>query len=315
MDRNPVKIYLLLIVTTSMWGGAFIAGKISTQTLDPFTVAFLRFFGASLVLFPLMWKMEPDRPKRTMKDWLLLASLGFTGIFLYNACFFLATQQAPIIKSSLFIASNPAVIVILSGLFLKEKITGKHIVGMISAIAGVLFIVTQGDLSVILRMAFEPIDLVLLTAVFSWALYTVLGKVALKKFNSIAATTYATGFGTLMLFPFAAMNTTVEQLKNSGWEVWVSVLYVAFIVSVISFIWWYRGVQQIGAARASVFINIMPISASVMAFFFLGEALHYYHLVGAILVFGGVYISTQYRKSNKSQRRVEAAGAGPKSVS
>ncbi len=299
MDKGIWKIYLVLTISTVIWGGAFIAGKISTQTLDPFTVAFLRFFGASLVLYPLMWRTDPARPPRTAKDWLLLASLGLTGIFLYNACFFIATQQAPIIKSSLFIASNPVVIVILSGIFLKETISKKHIAGMISAITGVLFIVTGGDFVKIIKLGFEPIDLILLTAVFSWALYTVIGKVVLNKFSSITTTTYATGFGTLMLFPFAAANTTMEQIASTGWQGWISVMYVAFVVSVLSFIWWYKGVQKIGAAKSSIFINFMPLSASLMAFFFLGEKLAWYHAVGALLVFGGVYIST-YQKQQRS---------------
>lgn len=84
------------------------------------------------------------------------------------------------IKSSLFIASNPVLIVLLSGLFLKEKITKNHIIGMAVALTGVVFIITDGHLLKLFQYGFEPIDFVLLGAVVSWAIYSVVGKVVLK---------------------------------------------------------------------------------------------------------------------------------------
>jgi drug/metabolite transporter (DMT)-like permease len=299
LEKGLSKIYLLLILTTMIWGGAFIAGKIATQSLDPVTLAFLRFLGASLILFPLMWWKEPERPERSKKDWIMFGLLGLTGIFLYNIFFFYATKHAPIIKSSLVIASNPVLIIILSGLFLKEKITLKHIIGMVSAVTGVFYIITNGDLGAIAQLRFAPIDLVLLGACLSWALYTVVGKAVLKKFSPLTSTTYATGIGTLLLFPFALFHTTPQQLISSSWEVWASVVYVAVMVSVLSFIWWYKGVQEIGAAKASIFINIMPISATLMAAVFLNEQLTPYHAIGAVLVFGGVYISMYKKKQRR----------------
>jgi drug/metabolite transporter (DMT)-like permease len=298
MEKGLSSTYLLLVLATSIWGGAFIAGKISTETLDPVTVAFFRFLGASLILFPLMWWKESNRPKRTKKDWFTFAFLGLTGICLYNLFFFFATKHAPIIKSSLVIASNPVLIVILSALFLKEKISLRHVIGMVSAIVGVLYIITNGNIAALAQIGFAPIDFVLLGACLTWALYTVVGKFALRKFSPLVTTTYATGFGTLMLFPFAMVQTKAEHLVASGWEVWLAVIYVAIFVSVISFIWWYQGVQRIGAAKSSIFINVMPISATIMAAVFLDEQLSVYHAIGALLVFSGVYLSMY--KSQKS---------------
>src|SRR5574342_621714 len=123
MNKKLWLTYGMLTFATATWGSAFIAGKFAVQSFEPATVAFLRFLGASLLLFPLMWLMEKNRKKPTLKDYGLFAILGLTGIALYNICFFFATKHAPVIKSSLFIASNPVLIVLLSGLFLKETIT------------------------------------------------------------------------------------------------------------------------------------------------------------------------------------------------
>ncbi|WNF35184.1 DMT family transporter [Bacillaceae bacterium IKA-2] len=297
-NKKTWLIYITLALATSTWGSAFIAGKIAVQSFEPATVAFFRFFGAALLLFPLMWFKEKNKPKPTKRDWFLFAVLGLTGIALYNIFFFLASKHAPVIKSSLFIASNPVLIIILSVLFLKEKISKNQVIGLILALLGVAFIITNGDLRMFLSMAFEPIDLILLGAVICWALYSVVGRVVLRKFSSIVATTYAVGFGTLFLLPFAVVETSISDLTSSTLVVWLAIGHMSIFVTVVSFIMYYYGIQQIGAAKASIFINFMPISAVIMASVFLEEALTFPHLIGATFVLSGVTLST-YKRTSK----------------
>lgn len=297
---NNLKTYFLLFLTTTIWGGAFVAGKIATVSLHPISVAFFRFFGASLILFPLWRWKERHAPVPTKKDWGLLALLGLTGVFLYNVCFFIATKYAPIVKSSLVIAVNAPLITLFAALFLKEKITAKNIVGLVVALFGAVYIITNGHPSVLLELGVAPIDLVLIGACLSWSTYSVVGKVVMKKYSPLAATTYATGFGTLFLAPFALYYTTFASVKASGWEVWVSILYVAVIVSVVSFVWWYNGIQKVGASTSSIFINVMPISAAVMGTIFFNEQLTHVHIVGALFVFGGILFN-MYNKQQKKE--------------
>lgn len=297
---NNIKTYFLLFLTTMIWGGAFVAGKMATVSLHPISVAFFRFFGASLILFPLWRWKERHAPIPTKKDWGLLALLGLTGVFLYNVCFFIATKYAPIVKSSLVIAVNAPLITLFAALFLKEKITAKNILGLVVALFGAVYIITNGHPSVLLELGVAPIDLVLIGACLSWSIYSVVGKVVMKKYSPLAATTYATGFGTLFLAPFALYYTTFASVKASGWEVWVSILYVAVIVSVVSFVWWYNGIQKVGASTSSIFINVMPISAAVMGTIFFDEQLTHVHIIGALFVFGGILFN-MYNKQQKKE--------------
>ncbi|WP_209122246.1 DMT family transporter [Alkalihalobacillus sp. BA299] len=303
-QTTPILTYIMLALATSTWGSAFIAGKVAVESFEPATVAFFRFLGATLLLFPIMWTMEKNRPKPTKKDWGLFALLGLTGICIYNICFFLASKHAPVIKSSLFIASNPVLIVLLSGLFLKETITKRHIVGMSVALFGVVIIISNGRLLDLVKIGFEPIDFILLGAVISWALYSVLGKVVLGKYSAIVSTTYAVFFGTLFLLPFALYELTWSQIKGAPLGVWASLLHMSIFVTVISFIMYYQGIKKVGAAKASIFINVMPVSAVIMATLFLGEKFTFAHGIGALFVLSGVYIGT-YVKSKKQKRDIQ----------
>ncbi|YCA13414.1 DMT family transporter [Bacillus sp. AK128] len=286
----------MLTIATATWGSAFIAGKFAVQSFEPATVAFLRFLGAAILLFPIMWVMDKKRIKPTIKDYGLFAILGLTGIALYNIFFFLASKHAPVIKSSIFIASNPVLIVILSGLFLKEKISKNNIIGMIVALTGVAFIVTEGHFLSLIRLGFEPIDFILVGAVISWALYSVIGKIVLKKFSSIVSTTYAVAFGTVMLFPFAFIETSWQDIQLASFDAWIAIIHMSVFVTVISFVMYYNGIKEVGAAKASIFINVMPLSAVIMATLFLGETFTWAHGIGAAFVLTGVYIGTSNKR-------------------
>lgn len=292
-------IYGMLTLATATWGSAFIAGKVAVQSFEPATVAFLRFFGAAILLFPIMWLTEKNPKKPTLKDYGLFAVLGLTGIALYNICFFIATKQAPVIKSSLFIASNPVLIVLLSGLFLKEKITKNHIIGMVIALTGATFIITDGHILSLFQFGFEPIDFVLLGAVVSWALYSVVGKVVLRKFSSVESTTYAVAFGTIFLLPFASAETSWQDILQASSSTWIAIAHMSIFVTVVSFIMYYYGIKEVGAAKASIFINVMPVSAVLMATFFLDETFTLAHGIGAAFVLSGVYIGTNTKLFNR----------------
>jgi drug/metabolite transporter (DMT)-like permease len=306
MNKKLWLTYGMLTLATATWGSAFIAGKLAVQSFQPATVAFLRFFGAAILLFPLMWIMEKNRKKLTLKDIGLFTVLGLTGIALYNICFFLASKHAPVIKSSLFIASNPVLIVLLSGLFLKETITRNNIIGMIIALTGVTFIITDGHILTLFQLGFEPIDLVLLGAVISWALYSVVGKVVLKKYSAVESTTYAVAFGTLFLLPFALVETSWQDVQQASLTTWVAIAHMSIFVTVVSFVMYYYGIKEVGAAKASIFINVMPVSAVLMATIYLGETFTWAHGVGAAFVLSGVYVGTNTKIFQKKVSKLSA---------
>ncbi|WP_249777628.1 DMT family transporter [Paenalkalicoccus suaedae] len=263
LNDRPWLIYVMLALATSSWGSAFIAGSYATEDFSPTVVAFFRFFFAFVLLIPVMLVMDKGSRRPKGKEWWLVGLLGLTGIALYNIAFFVATRDAPIVKSSLFIASNPILIAVLSGIFLKEAITKRNVIGLVLALTGAAIIITEGQFQQVVEAGLAPIDLVLLFAVVCWALYSVLGKVALRKFSSITATTYAVGIGTLMLFPFVFFETSVVEIQQASLLTWGSILHMSVIVSVLSFIMYYQGIKMIGAARASIFINFMPLSAVI----------------------------------------------------
>ena len=296
--QRTVVTYLKLVMTAFFWGGTFVAGKWAVGEAPPFFVAFLRFVIASFVLWGLVaWRGRGSgerfpRPEGG-SQWAALFSLGLTGVFLYNFVFLTGLSWTSATNGSLIVAFNPLLTAVLSALWLKERVRPFQAAGFLLALLGVGVVVTTGSLEVLRRLTFNPGDLLMLGAPLAWALYTIFGKKVLAWFAPLPATAYAALFGTLLLLPAAAIEgsllTGTARLSVYGW---LSVLQLALLGTVVGFVWWYDGVAELGAARASVFVNLVPVFGVLLSALILSERLTVSQLAGGILVVAGVGLGT-----------------------
>jgi drug/metabolite transporter (DMT)-like permease len=297
MQRIGVT-YAKLLVTMLFWGGTFVAGKWAVREAPPFFVASLRFAIASVVLWALVAGRQRGSGERIPVpeggvQWAGLFSLGLTGVFLYNFVFLTGLTWTSATNGSLIVAFNPLLTAVLSALWLKERIRPVQAVGLFLALFGVGVVITRGSIAVLRSLSFNPGDLLMLGAPLAWALYTILGKKVLACFPPLVATAYASLFGTFLLLPAAALEGSLlsgaGQLTVYGW---IAVLQLALLGTVAGFVWWYEGVEALGASRAAVFVNLVPLFGVLLSALILSEKLDVSQLAGGILVVLGVGIGT-----------------------
>jgi drug/metabolite transporter (DMT)-like permease len=161
-------------------------------------------------------------------------------------------------------------------------------------------IVTRGDLGVLRTLTFNRGDLLLLGAPLSWAAYSILGKRAMDTFSPLVATAYAALSGTLLLIPAAALEALVGGGGPHRFSIlgWVAILQLALLGTVAGFVWWYEGVQALGASRAALFVNLVPVFGTLLAALLLGERLGWPQLWGGLLVIAGVFGGTVRPRTN-----------------
>lgn len=297
-DSSATSLYLKLVVTTFFWGGTFVAARYAVRETAPFFAASCRFILAALVLFAVVaWQAHRNGTgfplPSSRRDVATLASLGLSGIFCYNAFFFTGLKYTGAANGSLIVAINPVLTSVLSAWWLKEHLRPLQIAGLLVSLSGVGVIVTRGDLAVIRSLAFNHGDLLMLGAPLSWALYSILGKRALGTFSPLVATAYAALFGALFLIPAACLEyaITPHSLAFSGLG-WLAILQLALLGTVVGFVWWYQAVQRIGASRAAIFVNLVPLFGTLLAALLLGESLGWPQLWGGALVIMGVWCGT-----------------------
>nr|WP_284694505.1 DMT family transporter [Geomonas sp. Red32] len=290
------------MLTTFFWGGTFVAARIAVQQAPPFTAATVRFTIAAAVLVALAVRQARQerspfpRPK-SMSQATLLFSLGLTGVFLYNACFFTGLKLTTATNGSLIVAINPLITAVISAKWLGERVTRAQTAGLLMSVAGVAVIISKGSLAVISGLSLNPGDLFMLGAPLCWALYSVLGKKALANFAPLTATAYAAVFGAACLWP-AAIAESIHLgrgLPHFSVIGWLAELQLALLGTVVGFVWWYQGIGVIGASKAASFVNLVPLFGAALAALILGERITGAQLVGGGLVVLGVYLGSGQR--------------------
>ena len=136
----------------------------------------------------------------------------------------------------------------------------------------------------------------MLAAVGSWTTYTILGKHALQGLSPIAATTYASLWGLLLLSMGAVMQLPQLDTSKLSWQVLTSIVFLGIFGTVIGFVWYYEGVKAIGPARTAVFNNLVPVFGVGLSALMLGEPILISMVIGGLLVITGVMITNRPRQ-------------------
>lgn len=284
-----------LVAVPAIWGGTFIAGRIVAAQLPPASGALLRYLFASLALLAALRFMEGGLPRLTARQWGVTALLGATGILGYNLFFFGALARLPASRTSLIIALNPVVTIAFSVLLLGDRLSTRRWAGVALALAGVWIVVSRGDPLQALGTAVGAGEAMMFAGVCMWAAYTLIGRAALKGLTPLAATTFASLWGTLMLAAVAALELPALRAEAFTPGVWLSSAYLGLLGTAVAFVWYYQGVQRLGAARTVVFNNLVPVFGTAFGVMLLGEPLQASMLAGGAVAVAGVFLVTWTR--------------------
>jgi drug/metabolite transporter (DMT)-like permease len=289
-------VYLKLVLTAVFWGGTFIAGRIISQTMGPYSAAFLRFVFASFLLILFTIKIEGRLPGLTFRQVIIVCLLGLTGIFSYNLCFFSGLKTIQAGQAALIIATNPIFISLSAAVFFKDRLDLKLVAGLFLSVTGALIVISNGRPMEIFHMGVGRGQLFIFGCVASWVAYSIIGKKAMQDLSAVTSVCYSSLAGTLFLFFPALHNGLISQARSCGWVEWSGLFYLGCFGTALGFFWFYEGIKAIGPARAGMFINFVPVSAIILSFFILNEPLTPSLFIGAVCVITGVFITSQTGK-------------------
>ncbi|QPC85755.1 EamA family transporter [Mesorhizobium sp. NBSH29] len=292
MNRNA---YALLLLTTLFWGGNAIAGKLSVGHISPLLLTTMRWGWALAFLLAIGWpRLKADWPI-VRKHLVLLATLGTLGFTLFNVALYSALHYTSAINVSIEQAGIPMVILLANFVLFRTRVSTLQIFGSVLAIAGVLLTASHGDLSRLLDLDLNFGDALMLVAVLVYSSYTV----ALRFKPQIhwqSLMIMLCGCAFIASLPFAMIEFhsgagIVPDLR--GWAV---VAYTVLFPSILAQIFYIRGVELIGANRAGLFINLVPIFGTLLSILILREAFQLHHAVALVLVLGGIGLAESRRR-------------------
>lgn len=292
----PLFTYCSLVLTMLLWGGTFIAGRLLAEAMDPAGAAFLRFAIASLAMLAAVPLLEGRLKLPPPRLWLPLFLLGLTGVYAYNVFFFHGLQHISAGRASLIVAGTPLMITLLAAVFLGERLTLVKGSGVLLSLAGAVVVIGNGQPATLFSGGFGRGEQALLGCVLSWSAYSLIGRQVLRTLPPLTSVCYASLIGTLLLAIPAVGTGIFTRLAAISPLSWLSLAYLGLGGTALAFSLYSMAIKKIGAARAGIFINLVPVFSLLLAWLLLHETIKPAVLAGGVLVLAGVSLANSQRR-------------------
>lgn len=280
-----------------MWAGNAVVGRLMTPLVPPVTLNLMRWFLAALILLPLGWRAF--RPGSGLRQaWKPLALMGLFGIGCYNAFQYFALKTSTPLNITLVAASSPIWMMVVGALFFREYPAMRQIVAALFSIAGVLVVLSRGDLQLLLALRMVPGDLFMLVAAFCWAIYSWLlmrATIPATLRNDWAAFLLSQiVFGLMWSSVAASMEWQLGSHAIAwSWPLMAGWLFIALGPALIAYRFWGLGVQRAGPTVAAFFSNLTPLLTALLSALLLAEMPQLYHAVAFALIVLGIFMSAR----------------------
>ena len=307
-QRLTLPTAMLLTVPPLLWAGNAVVGRAVADLIPPMALNFLRWVIAFAILLPLTWRVLQSQSS-VWKNWRRYALLGLLGVGCYNALMYLALHTSTPLNVTLVGASMPLWMLTTGALFFGQRISRRQVAGAVLSMAGVLVVLSRGQLAWLANIHFVPGDFYMVLASISWAFYSWhLFQPAERPPKDapeirsdwtaflMAQMVFGLGWsgalaGGEWALTYANANTHASAYISWGWPLIAALAYVAMGPAILAYRCYGLGVQRAGPAIAGFFSNLTPLIAAVLSAMFLGELPHLYHAAAFVLIAGGIVVS------------------------
>jgi drug/metabolite transporter (DMT)-like permease len=287
---HNLRAYLLLTFTTLCWGLNAIISRLAVGEISPMQLVTVRWLGVVLILMVIA-------RDNIVRDWpilrrhlLFLCLMGCCGFTAFNALFYVAGHHTSAINIGILQGSIPIFVLLGSLLVLRQPISLIQGSGVAVTLLGVIIVASRGDLRELLATSVNRGDLFMLIACFFYAAYSI-GLSRRPNVSALGFFVIVASVAWIASLPLVAIETYQQGWTAPTTTGWILALMVTLLPSLIAQIFFIQGVSLIGASRAGVFVNLVPVFASIMAVIFLHEVFQMYHALALMLVLGGIWIS------------------------
>ena len=289
------RAWLLLVLTTILWGGNGVASKLAVGRISPMSLVFMRWLAVCVLLFALLHRQIAANAGLLRKHRRYLLTMSVIGFTAFTVCFYYAAYWTTAVNMTLLQPAIPTFVLIGAALTGRERITSMQVVGLLVTLTGVLVIATQGDPLHLLQMRFNFGDILIIVGCVFYAGYTL----GLRDRPPLPPLIFFTALS------FGAFVTSILFMASEialGGFYWPSLAGIAILVfvavgpSLTSQLLFMRGVELLGPSRAGLFTNLTPLFGALFAVLIVGEQFHPYHAVAVALAFSGIWLGERRRR-------------------
>ncbi len=285
--------YLLLTLTALFWSGNMVIGRGVRADVPPMALAFWRWAIALALVLPLALPHLKTQWPQLKQGWQPVLLLGVLGVGCYNTFAYIALQYTSATNAVLLNSFIPVATIAISWAFLGKHLRRAEGLGVLISLGGALTIVAHGDFNILLHLNLNLGDVWMLGAVLVWAVYTVGLAWRPAGVHPMLMLGAMTAVGLVALTPAYLWEIAGGRQINLHAASFASIAYVGVFPSFVGYIFYNRGVAEVGANKASLFIHLMPVFGTLLSALFLGEIPFWYHYLGIALIFTGIWLTTK----------------------
>lgn len=297
---SKIVAYFKLIMVILVWAGVYHVAKYLVLDTDPYTLGFLRFFIATILLLIMYFSKHGVRNafKRPDNHWKILWLIGLIGVFGYNVLFFGAESLISANSVAIFFAFSPCITIILSKFILGQNIKPLAYVGIVIALLGTIGVITMSnqvtDYTCIANKSILPLgEILAILSAIAMAAYNVLNKKAAQLgIDALTITTFSALMGTLFLFvSFILFGAPVINIVHKSSMFWVAMAYTSILATVIAYKWYSTAIHELGVGKTSVFQNGVPLFTVLIGVVLLGNTVSSQVLLSGVVIIIGVIMT------------------------
>lgn len=289
-DNPRLRAYLCLTVTAFCWGCNAVFARLAVGEVSPMLVVTLRWLGVVCLMMAISSRQLAEHWPALRAHLPRLVAMGALGLAMFNALFYISAHTTTALNIGIIQGGIP-VIVLLGGLVLYgTRFSTLQAAGVLMTIAGVCLVATSGELHRLGSLSVNRGDYLMVFACFLYAGYAL----NLKKLEGIPPLPIFAVVSVAALvtsLPFTLAEHVTGALQWPTPRGWLIVLLITLLPSFVAQISFIQGVADIGPGRAGVFVNLVPVFASLLAVLVLGEAFQWFHALSLLLVCSGIWLA------------------------
>ena len=291
--------HVLMAQSALIFALNYVIGRWAAGEVAPYTLGFTRWTVGALVLLPFAWHLIRRDRVLLQRHWKLLCLLGFLMPLMGAGITYVALNYTTAINGGVIQTSLPVLILLLAWIVLGDRTSGRQLLGVALAIVGLLYMISRGDPAVLLGLAFNRGDAVLLLCNLCLAGYGVAARLMPKEVHTLTLLTMVCAVGAVCHVPFFVVELIQDGLPPPSTRAVISLVFVALFPSIVAILGWNIAIARLGPSRAGFYMYLVPVFSAAISVPFLGETLNAYHLIGAALIIGGVTVSSRRPKAEE----------------
>jgi len=300
--------YLLLTLPPLFWASNWIIGRALHSEIPPMAMTFFRWLFAILILAPFARPhVRRDWPV-IRAHWKTMVALGALGVGTHNGLSYLGLNYTTATNGVILNSFIPVMIIMLSWLFLRERLTQLQAAGVVISLTGVLTVLCKGSLDALLEFRLNAGDLIIIASMAMWAIYTIGLRWRPPGISMLSFLLAVAVVGDLCVLPLWLGEMALGRYIVWSWTNAAALVAVATFSSVLAYILWNRGVEAVGANVAGLFVHLMPVYGVVLAWLFLGERMAAFQVAGIALILAGIWVTSRFGAKRIEVEEVAAVG-------